>query len=188
MQQQTGIVAAENEERAWVAAVRAGDADAAGRLYDRYFDQIYRYIALQVSDPGMAEALTERVFLQMVQAAGTYATRRETVATWLYRIAHDLLALASPAPRLEGALAEVSGATVGSRVRDRDRESRRRLWRGIGQLPAPQAQVVLLKCAAGLTNAEVSAVLNRPTTGIPALQYRALQRLGNMIERTGTAR
>jgi len=179
-QQHTGTIAADEEERAWVAAIRTGDADAAGRLYDRYFDRIYRYIALQVRDPGLAEALTERVFLQMVQAAGAGPARRETVATWLYRIAHDLPALASP-PRPDG-------EPAASRAPDRDREGRRQLWHGIGQLPAPQAQVVLLKCAAGLTNAEVSAVLNRPLTGIPALQYRALQRLGDVIGPRGTRR
>ena len=182
MQQITGRSVAENEERAWVLAVRAGDADAAGRLYDRYFDRIYRYVALQVPDPGMAEALTERVFLQMVQAQDAGPARHETMATWLYRLAHNLLVLASPAA------SEVSGAHAGLSALDRECESRGQLWTGLGQLPAPQAQIVLLKCAAGLSNAEVSVVLNRPTTGIPALQYRALQRLDDMMEHLGTVR
>jgi len=166
--------------------MRAGEADAAGRIYDRYFDHIYRYIALQVRDPGRAEALTEWVFLQMVQGAGAGPARRETVAIWLYRITHDLPALASPLHPAAGPAA-VAGA-AGSRAPDQDGEAHGHLWRGIGDLPTPQAQIVLLKCAARLTNAEVSAVLNRPLTGIPALQYRALQRLGDVIGPRGTRR
>jgi len=55
--------------------------------------------------------------------------------------------------------------------------ARERLLAAVARLTAPQRQVVTRKFAAGLSNAEVAAVLGRSEGAVKALQHAALAAL-----------
>jgi RNA polymerase sigma factor (sigma-70 family) len=57
-----------------------------------------------------------------------------------------------------------------------------RVLAALGQLPADQREVLLLRMAAGLTAAEVAAVVGKSTGAVKALQHRAQARLARMLE------
>src|SRR5436305_14750641 len=78
-----------DDERSWVESARAGDPEAIGWLYERYFDRIYKYIYLKIGDATEAEDITEQVFLKMLEAIGTFKWQGSSFASWLFRIAHN---------------------------------------------------------------------------------------------------
>lgn len=75
-----------------IQLARQGDATACSRLYDRYYDAIYRYCYYYVGDAAQAQDLTGQVFVQMAQELVHFQNRDRTLLAWLYTIARRLLA------------------------------------------------------------------------------------------------
>jgi len=55
-------------------------------LYDKYFDQIYKYMLTRVSDVQLAEDLTSQTFLIALEKIDTYEYMGKPFSAWLYRI------------------------------------------------------------------------------------------------------
>ncbi|HKP51117.1 MAG TPA: sigma-70 family RNA polymerase sigma factor [Chloroflexia bacterium] len=183
------------EERSWVEKARAGDpserSDAAGWLYERYFDRIYRYVYLKLGDPTDAEDLTEQVFLKMIEAVGNFQWQGSSFASWLYRIAHnqvvDFLRQHSRRPQTP---LESVGDTLPADGHDPHEHAERRdfadqLIEAMEDLTDLQAQVIALKFGSDLTNAHVAEILDRTEGAVKALQYSALQKLNKVMASRG---
>jgi len=76
-----------DEDQALVAAARH-DTQAAGRLYDKYYNEVLRYIYHCTLDATVAEDLTSNVFLAAFGHLARYRWRQVSFfRAWLYRIA-----------------------------------------------------------------------------------------------------
>jgi RNA polymerase sigma-70 factor (ECF subfamily) len=75
-----------DEDRILLATARH-DADAAGRLYDKYYSEILGYIHHCTFDGAIAEDLTSNVFLAVFRHLGRFRWRQSSFRAWLYRIA-----------------------------------------------------------------------------------------------------
>jgi len=75
-----------DEDQALVAAAKR-DAEAAGRLYDKYCGVVLRYIYRCTCDKHVAEDLTADVFLATFRNLGRYQWRQIPFRAWLYRVA-----------------------------------------------------------------------------------------------------
>ena len=63
------------------------DAEAAGRLYDKYYSEVFGYIHHCTLDHAATEDLTSNVFLAAFRHLGRYRWRQIPFRAWLYRIA-----------------------------------------------------------------------------------------------------
>jgi len=63
------------------------DTDAAGRLYDKYFREVFGYVYHCTLDYAATEDLTSNVFLAAFRHLGRYRWRQVPFRAWLYRIA-----------------------------------------------------------------------------------------------------
>lgn len=64
------------------------DAEALGRLYDKYYDQIFRFCLCRVFSREVAEDITSVVFLTVARGISDFKGRTEAdFRNWLYRIA-----------------------------------------------------------------------------------------------------
>ena len=75
-----------DEDQMLVSAARH-DTEAAGRLYDKYYNEILGYIYHCTFDGTVAEDLTSNVFLAVFRHLGRYRWRQVPFQAWLYRIA-----------------------------------------------------------------------------------------------------
>lgn len=180
-----------DDEQAWIERARSGDPEAVGWLYERYYDRIYRYVYLKVSDAVEAEDITEQVFLKMLESIGTFRWQGSTFASWLFRIAHnqiiDQLRHKSRHPQVP---LEPLGSLLPSEADDphwwaEQGNFREHLSEAIAQLTDLQAQVIMLKFVGGLSNAEAAEVMNRTEGAVKALQYSALQNLNRLMTLKG---
>lgn len=171
-----------------VRAAQEGDAAAFGRLYERYFERVYGYLAFKLGDPTEAEDLAGQVFLKALESLGGFRWTGVPFQAWLFRIAHNLLVdtlrrkRKRPSEPLDEALAD--------QRREADPEAllaekitREELLAAVDRLTELQRQVVALKFAAGLSNAEVAQLLGKSEGAVKALQHAALQALHRQFRR-----
>lgn len=70
-------------------AVREGDLDALGLLFERYHKALYNHFLMQTSHPQLSEDLVQEVFFRILKYRHTYRGDSK-FSTWLYSIAHNV--------------------------------------------------------------------------------------------------
>jgi RNA polymerase sigma-70 factor (ECF subfamily) len=75
-----------DEDEMLVSAAQE-DSEAVGRLYDKYYGEIVRYIYHCTFDHSVTEDLTSNVFLAALRHIGRYKWKQIPFRAWLYRIA-----------------------------------------------------------------------------------------------------
>jgi RNA polymerase sigma-70 factor (ECF subfamily) len=161
------------------------DPAAFGVLYERYVQQIYSYIYYRTSDRQEAEDLTSRTFHHALRYLPRYETRGAPFSSWLYRIAHNLIAnwyrdrsQRQMIPLDELALRSDDYPPHRETV-DEEREA---LLAAIRRLPADRQELLILKLSQGLSNAEIGQIMGRSEGAIKQLYYRTLRALRSDLE------
>src|SRR4029453_8573874 len=73
-----------------LAAMGAGDADAAAVFVRRFQSRVYGLALTMLRDPGIAEDAAQETFVRAWRHAATYDARRGRVPAWLLAIARNL--------------------------------------------------------------------------------------------------
>lgn len=161
------------------------DPAALAEIYDRYAGRIYHYIYYRLGDEALAEDLTGTVFARMLEAIRASKSWNTSFSGWLYRIAHNLVvdhvrrAQQSP-PAGHGAAVTVADQDPARLVERRIEEER--LRQALHRLTYDQAQVIVLKFAEGLPNAEIARIMGKTEGAVKSLQFRAVAALRRMLE------
>jgi RNA polymerase sigma-70 factor (ECF subfamily) len=171
-----------------VRAVQAGNADAFGHLYERYFEKIYGYLSFKLGGPADAEDLAGQVFLRALEAIPGYRWTGVPFQAWIFRIAHNLMVdslrqrTRRPIEALDESLPDATWAAdpEGWLV---EKVTREHLIKAVDHLTELQRQVITLKFAASLSNAEVAIILGRSEGAVKALQHAGLQSLQRQLGR-----
>jgi RNA polymerase sigma-70 factor (ECF subfamily) len=165
-----------------VKRAQGGDVDAIGKLYDRHYMQIFRYVWSRVRSERQAEDLTGDVFVRMVTGLPNYRPTNVPFRAWLYRIARNLtidhhrkterrdLVPLYHAERVSGGENELSTIVE-------HRLTAERVGRALGALDPLQREVVTLRFLAGLSLREVAATVNKTVAAVKSLQHRGLAAL-----------
>ena len=75
-------------ESKWIRDIqRSGSRQAAERLVERYYDEIYVFTYRQTGHKEDAMDLTQSIFLAVLRALPSYDPKKASFRTWLYRIA-----------------------------------------------------------------------------------------------------
>lgn len=153
------------------------DPRAFAPLYDRYLDPIYRYCYRRLGTREAAEDAASAIFARALAALPSY--RDGSFRAWLFVIAHNIVIDTHRRRRPEQPLADFYEPV------DRDptpeeaalaSDARRSVRALLAVLPADQRRVLELRLA-GLTGAEIAAVLGRSVAAVKMLQLRAMTRL-----------
>ena len=175
-----------------VRLAQQGDAASFGGLYERHFDRVYSYLAFKLGSPTEAEDLAGQVFLKALESLGGYKWTGLPFQAWLFRIAHNLLVdtLRRRSRRLTAPLEHA--AVLSDERREVDPETmldekltREGLRSAVDKLTELQKQVIALKFAAGLPNAEVARLMGKSEGAVKALQHAALAALQRHLRRSG---
>lgn len=159
------------------------DAEAFGLLYEQYVDKIYNYIYYRTGNHHDAEDLTAKVFFQAMNHLPRYVQRGAPFSSWLYRIAHNLVAnwyrdrsrrklvslepLAQVHPHEEaGPLEQVAQG-----------ERREELLNAVRRLPEDRQRLLILKFVERLPNAQIGRLMGRSEGAIKSLYHRTLTAL-----------
>ncbi len=180
-------VAADVAESRLYEQARALDQGALATIYDTYSDKIYRYIYHRVGDPDVAEDLTALTFTKMLEAIHSGKEWRTSFSGWLYRIAHNLVV---DYFRRKGRVQHVSleaGLPLRAEGLDPYQEASKTLQQealrqAISQLTPEQATVIVMRFLEGYSIAEVAKAMGKTEGAVKALQFRAVERLRQLMK------
>jgi RNA polymerase sigma-70 factor (ECF subfamily) len=177
------------EERQWIRRAQAGSQDAFAHLYRAHVQAIYRYIAVRVSDPLLAEDLTGDVFIRALKSMAHYQDAGHPFLAWLYRIAHARVVDHYRRQGRRPVESDVEDQPIAVE-HDMDSPMLRQqvgdvLREAMQSLTEEQQQVLTLRFIEGLKLEDAALVMGKNSNAIKQLQHRALRALAGRLQRAG---
>ena len=189
-----GTVLRDPPDSQLVRLAQEGDSSSFGTLYERYFEKVYSYLAFKLGSPTDAEDVAEQVFLKALESLGGYKWTGIPFQAWLFRIAHNMMVdtLRRRSRRPTEPIEHAAALSDERRVADpeamlAEKLSREGLLQAVDRLTELQKQVISLKFAAGLPNAEVARLMGKTEGAVKALQHAALASLQRHLTRSQAA-
>ncbi|GAA0230813.1 ECF subfamily RNA polymerase sigma factor, BldN family [Cryptosporangium japonicum] len=173
-----------------VRQAQAGDPQAFARIYDRYFDTVYRYISYRIGSRTVAEDLTSEVWLRALRRIGSVTWQGRDLGAWLVTIARNLIAdhYKSARARLEVTTAdmleaddEAPGPEGRPEAEVLTRLDNATLLDAVRRLNPEQQECITLRFLQGLSVTETAQIMGKNDGAIKALQYRAVRTLGRLL-------
>lgn len=182
----TGMDSDHAETWALVRRVQDGDGEAFGQLYDRYVNQVFRFIYYRVNDRALAEDFTSETFLRALRRIGTINYQGRDIGAWFMTIARNIVFdhAKSARFRLEvstGDAIEPGEPEAGPETAVLAHLTNARLMAAVNRLNDEQKECIVLRFLQGLSVAETAAVMGKNDGAIKALQHRAVKRLATMV-------
>lgn len=182
------LPAEQDEEAHLVARARESDRAAWDEIFERHYRRVFVFVYCRVGDAAAAEDLAAEVFLEAWKGIRRFDYRGVPLISWLYRIAHNLLA---------DFLSRRNRARV-QRLDDRspqahtpDETERVALWQSIAaafrRLTREQQQVLVSRFMEGLSIAETAALMGKNENAVKALEFRALRSVRRILGGEGAA-
>jgi RNA polymerase sigma-70 factor (ECF subfamily) len=146
-----------------VSAIRSGDENAMGRLYDRYSSIVYSVALRVLGDTGGAEDVLQEVFMQLWRNPGVFDSTRGNLGAWLAVIARnraiDVIRKRHPETDIADVIVSVEPDMAGDAERARAMEKVRG---ALGDMPAAQRSALEMAYFEGLTHTEIAAKTGEP--------------------------
>lgn len=167
-----------------VRRAQEGDTDAFGRIYDNYFDSIYRFTAFRVPAE-VAEDLVADIFVKAWEKLHTYKLQKNVpFGAWIFRIArHTLIDSYRTQQTVEEVPEDIEDNDILNRAETRvKRNHLLKMVRGaMDELPRRYQEVLQLSYVAELPNEEVARVLKMRSGAARTLKFRALRKLEEIL-------
>lgn len=153
---------------ALLAAMAAGDRDAAVAFVRRHQRRVFGVAYAVLGDPGRADEVAQEAFVRAWRHGSSFDARRGSVATWLSALARNAAidALRSERARpvthldeLPVVLAAADEGPEAAGVRD---DERSRVIRALRSLPAEQRRAVVVTALGGRTARELGELEGVP--------------------------
>ncbi len=164
--------------------------DALSQLYDRYGRLVFSLAMHITDDEALAEEITQDVFLQVWDKAGSYQPQQGKVLTWLTSVARnraiDIYRRRSSRPEGHRVMLDDQSwlgledeAAVESSVEIR--QTQLKVRHALSQLPDEQKRALGLAYFQGMTHQEISEVLREPLGTIKTRIRLGMQKLRDIF-------
>jgi RNA polymerase sigma-70 factor (ECF subfamily) len=166
-----------------IARVADGDRLAFEELYRRYARAVLGLALRRLGDRGRAEDAAQEAFVAIWRSAGTYDPERGRGAPWLYAVARN--AITDGLRRTPEPAAELPDGPGGDPDPAERAESSWTAWqvhRAFAGLPEHERPVIELAYWRGLSQREISDVLDIPLGTVKTRTRSALARLADTLD------
>lgn len=171
-------------DKAVFDAALLGDNHSFGKLYDQYFDQIFRFLYYRTNHQQIAEDLTEEVFLKAFRSLSSLKGGQEKFRGWLFTIARhtviDHYRKASETVGLEE-LEQLPSYEQSVVNRLELAGDAAQLLKALEQLKDEYQAVLKLRFFEDFEISEIAAMLGKSEGNIRIIQYRALGQLKKLL-------
>ena len=180
------------EESHSIACLKRGDLEGLDWLMQRYQLRAIRAAYLIVRDRDVAEDIVQNAFTRLVNKIGQYDAQRP-FGPWFFRgVINDALMFLrkqqhevslesdgeEPAPAL---LEYLRDPHPDPEALVADEETRRSVWAAMAQLSAEQRAAIVQRYYLGMSEAEMSAQMQRPAGTVKWLVHEARKRLRRLL-------
>jgi RNA polymerase sigma-70 factor, ECF subfamily len=169
-----------------VRRARAGEDEAFAAIYARYHAVVYRFARLMSGASGIAEEVTQDVFVALIRELPRYEPQRAGLPTYLYGIARNVTRSRLRRERrfisFEGS-AFVEPAAADDQCASLEQAGELvRLRRAIAALPSRYREVVILGHVHGLPYAQIAAIVSAPVGTVRSRLNRGRQLIARRME------
>jgi RNA polymerase sigma-70 factor (ECF subfamily) len=172
------------DEQQALDGLRSLDSQVIGAIYDKYFNEVYRYVRYRLRDEYVAEDIASDVFVRLLQAVQDKRGPNSNIKAWLFATAGHIVTdhIRRSYRRPTDALPEdlLDPASVPSDEFDR-REQAQKFHQAFRQLTTEQQHVLSLRFGDGYSLEETASVMKKKVNAVKALQFRALAALQRYI-------
>jgi RNA polymerase sigma-70 factor (ECF subfamily) len=188
------MASSEVEDGLLLQEVARGDQDALLALHRRYVNLVYSMAWRVLQDVGLAEEVTQDIFLKLWHKGHQYDAARGRFSTWLLSVtrfaAIDRLRREGRQPRqADIATGDRDEASALERLLPTDHaawERGQHLRLVLAQLPAEQRQIIELAYFGGLTHSELAEHLGLPLGTVKGRLRLGLEKLRSLwLDETG---
>lgn len=171
-----------------MCAVREGDVDRLGVLFERYHRPLFGFFARLTADRQASEDLVQEVFLRVLRSRHTYRPGSQ-FRTWMYQIARnvwiDRRHVHGREVPIDESLDSINGYAGPGVAAERSQEVRF-LKQALGALAPDKREVLVLSRYQGLKYDDVAEILGCETNTVKVRVHRALKELrAHFFELTG---
>jgi len=161
-------------------------ADALGRLYERYYDRIFRFCVYRLFDKEIAEDVTSTVFLEVARKIHGFKGRTEQdFQNWLYAIAaNQANATIRKALRRKKLLENAAGSITASTTENTNPSSEPdwpNVYQAILKLKPEHQTIVTLRFFENFSYEQISQILNVREATLRVMLHRILNQLRNQL-------
>jgi RNA polymerase sigma-70 factor (ECF subfamily) len=165
------------DDRKVIERVLKGDTEAFNLLVRRWEKPIYNFIVRMISNRDEAMDICQDCFMKAYRELRTLKDR-DRFSAWLYRIAHN--ACLSRLRKSYGKTwVELDPDAASPHV---PAENRLAVEKALGQLPADQREVVILKVFQSLKFDEIALIQDAPVSTVKSRLYMAFEKLRSILE------
>jgi len=173
------------DEQSLVQRAQQHDQEAFAQLYEKYFDKIYRYVALKIGNRVEAEDMTQQVFVNALHSISSYKWRGFPFSAWLFRIAHNQVVDYLRKKTRQPTVSLNESLTVSESNPQKTVEQKMNVEQLVlvtRKLTPAQQEVILLRFAGELPIAQVAKIMGKSEGAIKALQHSAIVALRKTIK------
>ncbi len=173
------------DEQSLVQRAQQHDEEAFAQLYEKYFDKIYRYVALKTGNRVEAEDMTQIVFVNALRSISSYKWRGLPFSAWLFRIAHNQVVDYLRKKTRQSTLSLNESVTASGDNPQQITEHKmniEQLVMATRELTPAQQEVVALRFAGELPIAQVARVIGKSEGAVKALQHSAIMALRKILK------
>ncbi len=178
-----GLAGAHDEEALLISRAKQSDRAAWDDIFQRHYQRVYIFVFCRIGDAAAAEDVTADVFVEAWKGIRRFSYRGVPLISWLYRIAHNLLAdFLRKRERSKTQPFKDDGAHV---VDPTDEAENVAVWQSVAaafkQLTLEQQQVLITRFIEGFSLAETAAAMGKNENAIKALEFRALKSVRRIL-------
>lgn len=176
------------QEDKWIRDIqRGGSRQAAERLVELYYNEIYAFVYRQTGQKEDAMDLTQNIFLAVLRAIPSYNPKKAAFRTWLYRIAANKVIdvrrqsrpAATPLDEMEIPVQE----DFVSQIHNRDLLERIETY--VSSLDPAVQSVFRLRLYGERSFGEIAAALGQSEAAVKSQYYRLLGRIREEFDPNG---
>ncbi|MEA2642883.1 MAG: hypothetical protein QOF51_4277 [Chloroflexota bacterium] len=177
-----------------IDGVLARDSQALDDLYQRYGRPVYSLIYRILNDRGIAEDVTQEVFLKLWRQPESFNAARGSLGSWLLSVAHNRaidqvrrrrVREELPLPELRDSEEIVADGLADPADLAGSSEEAAAVRRALEQIPSAQRQAIEMAFFQGKTHVEISAELGEPLGTAKTRIRLGMRKLRVLLEAEG---
>ena len=165
---------------------RSDDVYAFARLYDKYVEQVYRFITFRTENDRVAEDITIWVFCKAWKKLGHYRGNSSSIIAWLYALAQKEIT-AYYRTHKRHSVKDNTVPLIRSHYLTEDDQhifGLQTMRDGLQGLSELEQQTLILKFIVKSRDKEISRLMSRRESNIRTLQFDAVQKLTSHLQKT----
>lgn len=160
------------------------------KLYERYYERVFRYICYRVNEYHIAEELCSEVFERMIKKYHTFSGHDNALDSWVFTIAKNTITdyYRKKNRLFHFSLDHASNLQSGKLSPDEiivTKENHVYLFEALKKLSDKERSIISLKYGAGLKSNEIACIMGLTESNVNVIIYRCLRKLKKILIQNG---